>query len=85
MSNDTITRISKAILAQYINDIVEEAVSHGGDLGGAYMSNPEGLYAILDRFRRWTCMDEYVVVHAPCGMALMKPVKLDEEGKVIPE
>ena len=85
MSNDILTRVSKEILAQYINEIVEAAVMHGGDLGGAYMSNPEGLYAILDRFRRWAGLNDYAVVHATYGMALMKPVKLDDEGKVIPE
>lgn len=70
----------KAILTEYINNIVREAIDHGGDSGGPYFSNGEELIAAMRRFKGWLSLEDYVI----CGdkrdyMYYAKPVSEEEE------
>lgn len=40
-------------LTRMVNDIIEEAIEHGGDSGGAYCTNTEGLVKAMKRFLNW--------------------------------
>jgi hypothetical protein len=69
-------------MVRHINKIICESIYHGGDLGGPYESNPDGLYAAMLNFKRWAGLDDYEIVHTDCGLAFMRPVVLDTDGKV---
>ena len=38
----------------WVNEIISEAIEHGGDSGGAYFSNKEGLLNTMKQFLRWS-------------------------------
>lgn len=42
-----------------INKIIAEAIEHGGDSGGAYFSNKDGLVAEMRFFLRWSGLDNF--------------------------
>ena len=65
----------KTILVECLNDIIKNAVIHGGDCGGAYMSNPQGLLEAIETLRKWRLSD-YIIVESPYGYALAKPADL---------
>lgn len=67
-------------LLSYINEIIYAAVQHGGDLGGPYCSNLEGLYAAMAKLRHHIGAHSFVIVHAQHGaLAYARPVE-DTEG-----
>ena len=49
-------------LVQLVNDVVKEAIRHGGDSGGAYFTNHKNLFRELTDLRNWLGLDDYVVV-----------------------
>lgn len=45
-----------------INKIIFEAIKHGGDSGGPYLINEDGLISAIDNFLDLKCMtDEYEI------------------------
>ena len=51
--------VDKTILVEYVNRIIREAIKHGGDLGGPYFSNEEGLVEEMLKFGRWAGLSGY--------------------------
>lgn len=58
------------ILVEKLNDIIREAIEHGGDRGGAYFSNRDGLVNAMKGYLTWTGMNEKVGI-------------MDDEGEMI--
>lgn len=46
------------LLLRYMNNIIAEAIEHGGDSGGAYYSNRDGLIKEMHYFLRWAGFDK---------------------------
>lgn len=46
------------LLLVYINKIINEAIDHGGDSGGAYYCNREGLIKEMSDLLRWTGLNK---------------------------
>ena len=42
------------LLLRYMNNIIAEAIEHGGDSGGAYFSNRDGLIVSMKFFLNWS-------------------------------
>ena len=66
----------KAILTDYINKIIREAIDHGGDLGGPYFSNGEDLHNAMRSLKTWLSLKDYII----CGdkkdyMYYAKPIE----------
>lgn len=60
--------LCESAMMNYINEIIEEAVIHGGDTGGAYFINMDNLVSKMRNFRKWAGLEEYkicVVNHIP--------------------
>lgn len=53
--------LCKSVMMSYINEIIEEAVIHGGDTGGAYFINMDGLLSKMRNFRTWAGLEEYKI------------------------
>lgn len=53
--------LCKSIMMKYINEIIEEAVFHGGDIGGPYFTNMDDLLSKMRKFRAWTGSNEYKI------------------------
>lgn len=53
--------LCESVMMEYINEIIEEAVSHGGDEGGAYFTNMDNLVSKMRDFRTWAGLDEYKI------------------------
>ena len=50
-------------LLKLVNSIIAEAIEHGGDSGGAYYNNAEGLRDKMTCLLRWCGLqDEFVIV-----------------------
>lgn len=45
-------------LVKKINSMLDEAISHGGDSGGAYYSNRDGLIKEMRDFLKWSGLDK---------------------------
>lgn len=45
-----------------VNAIIEEAVEHGGDAGGAYLTNHDGLRLAMETFIRALDIANYVEI-----------------------
>lgn len=69
----------KRILAGYINHIIDEAITHGGDSGGPYCINNEGLIDAMSALRRWLGWKDYCIVTTEFGYAYAKPVEEEEK------
>lgn len=52
-----------AILCEHLNKIIDEAVTHGGDPGGPYYSNEEGIKNAINSFLIWTGLNEVVFLY----------------------
>ena len=70
---------NKKILVEHINSIIDEAVEHGGDSGGAYCTNREGLLEAMRHLHRWLGLKPYIIVETDIGFAYSKPVDFKEE------
>lgn len=46
------------VLIGEINSLIEEAIVHGGDSGGAYFNNEEDLIKAMKRFLRMSGLDK---------------------------
>lgn len=55
------TNLCVSVMMDYINKIIEEAVIHGGDTGGAYFTNMDNLVSKMRGFRRWAGLEEYKI------------------------
>lgn len=42
----------------WVNKIISEAIEHGGDEGGAYYSNKDGLLNTMKHFLRWSGLNK---------------------------
>ena len=51
------------IFCEHINSIIEEAIEHGGDRGGAYFSNQEALEHSIILFLNWVGLNKYVTLY----------------------
>ena len=48
-------------LVKHINRIIQEAIEHGGDDGGAYFCNAEGLKESMEAFKQAAKLDDYTI------------------------
>lgn len=48
------------IYIDYLNRIISEAIEHGGDSGGAYFTNRDGLVNAMKFFLKWTGLEKTV-------------------------
>ena len=55
--------IELKIFCEHINSIIEEAIEHGGDCGGAYFSNQEALEHSIILFLNWVGLNKYVTLY----------------------
>lgn len=62
-------------LVQLVNDIVKEAIRHGGDSGGAYFTNHKKLFSALTYLKNWLGLDGYAVVDFSGELYLAKLAK----------
>lgn len=46
--------MSEKVLIERINSMIDQAIVHGGDAGGAYFSNREGLINSMKYFLAWS-------------------------------
>ena len=53
--------LCESVMMEYINEIIEEAVIHGGDSGGAYCINMDNLVSKMRAFRTWAGLEEYKI------------------------
>jgi len=51
------SRPSSEVLAEHINEMISQAVVHGGDAGGPYCSNDEKLIESMKSFSKWYGLD----------------------------
>ena len=69
------------IFKDYLNKIIEEAIVHGGDDGGAYFINQEKLIFEIKSFLNWTGLNEYLVVYNDDFPVLLEKRKIELEEK----
>ena len=74
-----ITKSNLHIFKNYLNKIIEEAINHGGDDGGAYFINQDYLIAEIKAFLRWTGLDEYLIVYNDNYPMLLEKSKIEME------
>lgn len=53
--------LCESVMMKHINEIIEEAVFHGGDSGGPYFSNMDDLVSKMRDFRTWAGLEEYKI------------------------
>lgn len=70
--------ISLAELEQ-LNDLIEQAYRHGGDSGGGYRTNEQGLVSAMQRYARWKGWDGVKVCLYPNRDSIPQFV-LEKEG-----
>ena len=51
------------IFIDYFNDIIEQAIIHGGDAGGPYFVNEEKLLQSIIIFLNWTGLYKYLTIY----------------------
>ena len=51
------------IFCDIFNDIIYEAISHGGDYGGPYYTNKENLENKIDWFLKWTGLNKDLTIY----------------------
>ncbi len=51
------------LFCDHFNEIIEQAIIHGGDTGGAYCCNEEELLKVISRFLSWMGLDEYLTIY----------------------
>jgi len=66
------------IFIEKINDIIEQAIIHGGDTGGAYCSNEEKLLHSINMFLKWTGLDNYLTIYKDDIPKLLMKMKIQE-------
>lgn len=74
-----ITQNNLHIFKDYLNKIIEEAITHGGDDGGAYFINQEKLISEIKRFLKWTGLDKHLVVYNDNYPILLEKRKIELE------
>ena len=62
-----------------VNEMIEEAILHGGDMGGPYESNEKNLVEAMTKFQRWYGLKDYIIVRTRVGFAFAKTVKTEGE------
>ena len=55
--------IDLEIFCDFFNDIIEQAVIHGGDSGGIYCINEEKLLKSIQIFLDWTGLNKYLIIY----------------------
>lgn len=76
---DWLINANKKTLVGLLNRLIHEAVLHGGDSGGAYETNREGLLSAMRYIRTWLGLNKYIIVESEAGFAYALPV--EEEVK----
>ena len=76
-----ITLSNLYIFKDYLNKIIEEAIIHGGDDGGAYFINQEKLIFEIKSFLKWTGLNEYLIVYNDNFPVLLEKRKIELEEK----
>ena len=76
-----ITQSNLYIFKDHLNKIIEEAIIHGGDDGGAYFINQEKLIFEIKSFLEWTGLNEYLVVYNDDFPVLLEKRKIELEEK----
>ena len=76
-----ITKSNLHIFKNYLNKIIEEAITHGGDDGGAYFINQDNLITEIKAFLRWTGLDKYLIVYNDDYPMLLEKSKIEMEMK----
>jgi hypothetical protein len=66
------------IFCERINEIIKEAVVHGGDIGGIYCINQEDLEKSIKRFLDWTGLNKYVVIYKDDIPSLIEKSKISD-------
>lgn len=51
------------IFIEFLNKIIEEAIFHGGDPGGAYYCNKEGLIKSIEQMLTWLSIKDKIVIY----------------------
>lgn len=74
-----ITKSNLHIFKDYLNKIIEEAIIHGGDYGGAYFINKEELISEIKRFLIWTGLNKYLIVYEDDYPILLEKDKINKE------
>ena len=74
-----ITQNNLHIFKDYLNKIIEEAIIHGGDNGGAYFINQEKLIFEIKQFLNWTGLDKYLIIYEDDFPILLEKNKLNKE------
>ncbi len=57
---DTIAYGNVKTCIRIINRIIREAIEHGGDCGGSYNSNPDGLIKAMKTYINWVGLKEEI-------------------------
>lgn len=63
MNISNMDNVELEIYCDYFNDIIQQAVIHGGDGGGAYYSNYEELEKSILTFVYWLGLKDKVVLY----------------------
>ena len=74
-----ITQNNLHIFKDHLNKIIEEAIIHGGDYGGAYFINQGKLIFEIKQFLKWTGLDEYLIIYEDDYPILLEKNKLNKE------
>lgn len=72
-------KVKREIIVDALNKVIEEAISHGGDAGGAYYSNDIGLFAAMTQFALIFGLDVWSDGYVPV-FRMPEPPKEGAEG-----
>ena len=64
---------------RHINKIIEVAILHGGDLGGPYGCEREKLLSVMNSFKKWAGLSDWVIIETDIGFAYAKLAHDSEE------
>lgn len=73
-------KYSLEIYCDYLNDIIEQAIIHGGDVGGAYFVNKEELIKSIKTFIDWTGLNKYLIIYKSDFPKLLIKNNLENKG-----
>lgn len=70
--------IELKIFCKQFNNIIKQAIIHGGDTGGAYFINEGGLLETIRNFLSWTGLNKYLTIYADDFPKLIIKEKIDD-------
>lgn len=71
------SRYSLEVFCNIVNDIIEQAITHGGDTGGAYYINQEELESSINYFIEWLGIEDRVILYKDDRPKLLLKDKLE--------